>query len=101
MFKQPEVNPHGKMVLFCCWAHYSNNYVVKELLVGFPIYQLFFPEILNPPIILEIIPTKINLLTRIYAKFLIARHKENYIQLQIIRHEMLTTATIAIEMGNS
>ena len=47
------------------------TYVVKELLVGFSIFQLFFPEILNPSIILEIIPTKIALLTRIYANFLI------------------------------
>ena len=77
MFKQLEVNPHSKLVLFCCWAHYSRS-VVKELLVGFSILQLFFPEILNPPIILEIVPTNIDLLTRIYANFLIDTKKIIY-----------------------
>ena len=54
-------------------------------------FRKFF---LNPPIILKIIPTKIDLLIHANSNFA-NEHKENYIQLQtttLNRHETLLTA---------
>ena len=55
-----------------------------------------FWNFLNPPNILEIIPTKIDLLSNIHAN-LANQHKEKHNQLQITtlnRHEMLSTKKI-------
>ena len=43
-------------------------------------------------IILEIIPTKIDLLTKIHANLLINTKKVSYIRLQVTRHETRLTA---------
>ena len=63
------------------------------MLLNLPISYSFWKFFLHPPNILEIIPTKIDLLSNILAN-LANQHKEDHNQLQITtlnRHEMLST----------